>query len=162
MFFWKLFMFNNSRKAQQKRITLSSVFSSLENTTTILLKQHLFFRDMKNQPWIKKQKLADEFEVIVARHLDTYKDFMLDEGCYVLIRIYRDTKEIGVGICNYNHEILREFRGKRAEDLYTAIFDYSAKQNKNWFKKLEHAAYLGKELQKAEFCLALGTEYVQE
>ena len=112
--------------------------------------------------WIKKQKLAKDFEVIRVRKYDDYKDFKIDNGCYALIKVYRDTHEIGVGICDYKHAILKEFRGRRAQDLYTAIFDYSEKNSKNWFKRLEHAAYIGKELKKAEICLAMGTEYVQE
>jgi len=91
-----------------------------------------------------------------------YKDFKTDDGCYVLIRLYLDTYEIGVAVCDYNHVILKEFRGRRPQDLYTAIFDYSEKNGKNWFKRLDHAAYLGKELKKAEICLSIGTEYVQE
>ena len=112
--------------------------------------------------WVKKQKFGKNFEVIKVRRYDDIKDFKIDNGCYVLIRVYRDTHEIGVGICDYNHAILKEFRGRRSQDLYTAIFDYSEKNNKNWFKRLEHAAYLGKELKKAEICLAMGTEYAQE
>ena len=111
--------------------------------------------------WIKKQKYSKNFEVInVKKHEG--KDFKIDGGCYVLIRVYLDIHEIGVAICDYEHTILKEFRGRRAQDLYTAIFDYSQQHNKHWFKRLEHAAYLGKELKKAEICLATGTEYVQE
>ncbi|MBS3064459.1 MAG: DUF4346 domain-containing protein [DPANN group archaeon] len=32
----------------------------------------------------------------------------------------------------------------------------------NWFGRLDHAAYIGKELKKAEMCLALGSDYYQE
>ena len=112
--------------------------------------------------WVKKQKQAKNFEVILAKKWDDYKDFRIDNGCYVLVRVYKDAQEIGVGICDYNHTILKEFRGRRAQDLYTAIFDYSEKYKKGWFKRLDHAAYLGKELKKAEICLAMGIEYVQE
>ncbi|MBI2654874.1 DUF4346 domain-containing protein [Candidatus Woesearchaeota archaeon] len=111
--------------------------------------------------WVKKQKYSKSFEVIKAKKY-TNKDFRIDKGCYVLIRIYPDTLEIGVAICDYTHTILKEFVGKRAQDLYTSIFDYSQKNNKRWLTRLEHAAYLGKELKKAEICLATGAEYVQE
>ena len=112
--------------------------------------------------WVRKQKLDKDFEVIRVKKYDDYKDFRQDPGCYILVRIYWDTHEMGVGICDYKHTVLKEFRGSRAQDLYTAIFGYSEKHSKNWFKRLEHAAYLGKELKKAEICLATGTEYVQE
>ena len=117
---------------------------------------------MEIPKWVRKQKQAKDFEVIKAKNYDDYKDFKKDSGCYVLIRVYRDTHEIGVGICDYSHVILKEFRGTRAQDLYAVIFEYSEKHRKNWFTKLEHAAYLGKELKKAEIALAMGGEYVQD
>ena len=112
--------------------------------------------------WVKDKKTADDFEVIRTKPFDDYKDHRNDDGCYVLIRIYWDTHEIGVAICDYTHTILKEFRGKRAQDIYVAVFKYSEQHNKGWFKVLDHAAYLGKELKKAEICLVLGVEYVQE
>ncbi len=112
--------------------------------------------------WVKDKQVAEDFEVIHVKRIDDYKDFKADDGCYALIRIYWDTHEIGVAICDYSHIILKEFRGLRSQDIYTAIFDYSEKHRKNWFKRLDHAAYLGRELKKAEICLAAGTEYVQE
>ena len=112
--------------------------------------------------WIKDKKIAEDFEVINVKRWDDYKDFRTDDGCYVLIRTYMDTHDVGVAICDYNHTILKEFRGRRAQDLYTAIFDYAAKNNKSWFKRFDHVAYLGKELKKAEICLAVGIEYIQE
>ena len=112
--------------------------------------------------WIKDKKIAEDFEVINVKNWDDYKDFKMDEGCYILIRVYTDTHDIGVAICDYKHTILKEFRGRRAQDLYTAIFDYDANNNKSWFKRFDHAAYLGKELKKAEICLAVGIEYIQE
>ena len=117
---------------------------------------------MERPAWVKDKKLADDFEVIEARKYDDYKDYKGDKGCYVLIRIYWDTHDIGVAVCDYQHTILKEFRGRRAQDIYTAIFKFSEQHDKNWFKVLDHAAYLGKELKKAEICLALGVEYVQE
>lgn len=117
---------------------------------------------MAKQKWLRKQKYAKSFEVIRVRKWDDIKDFILDDGCYLLIRTYKKTKEIGVAICDYRHVILKEFRGKRCQDIYNGIFEYSSKHRKNWFKKLDHAAYLGKELKKAEMVLAAGKDYVQE
>lgn len=117
---------------------------------------------LEKPKWVKKQKYDRNFEVIKAKKYDDYKDFKTDNGCYVLVRIYKDTHEIGVAVCDYRHNILKEFRGTRAQDLYTTIFDYSEKHKKRWFTRFEHAAYLGKELKKAEISLAMGIEYVQE
>ena len=116
---------------------------------------------MKRPAWVRKQKYSKDFEVIKAKKY-TNKDFRFDNGCYVLLRIYPKTGQIGVAICDYRHTILKEFKGEKAQDLYTSIFDYSQKNKKHWFTRLEHAAYLGKELKKAEACLEKGAEYVQE
>ena len=117
----------------------------------------------KERPsWVKDKILDKDFEVIECPTLDPYKDFKTDLGCYVLIRIMFDTMQISVAVCNYKHEILKEFRGKRAQDIWTKIFDYEEENKLKWFNRKDHAAYLGKELKKAEIALILGTEYYQE
>lgn len=116
----------------------------------------------KNPSWIKDKKVADDFELIQCKRWDDIKDFKFDKGCYVLIRIYMDTWEIGVAICTQDHTILKEFRGRRAQDLYCAIFNHDKEHNLNWFSEPQHIAYLGKELKKAEICLVMGTQYYQE
>lgn len=112
--------------------------------------------------WVKDKNVAEDFEVIRCKPFDGYKDHKNDYGCYVLIRIYRDTLEISVAVCNYDHVILKEFRGYRTQDIYHAVFEYSEKNNLKWFKEFQHAAYLGKELKKAELCLVIGCDYFQE
>ena len=117
----------------------------------------------KNKPkWVRKQKYSKEFEVIKEKKYHDVKDFKFDTGCYTLVKIYKRTKQIGVAICDYNHHILKEFRGKSARDLYRTILDYDKEHKRNWFNRMDHAAYLGKELKKAEISLAMGTDYVQE
>jgi len=118
---------------------------------------------IKEKPaWIKEKSAAPDFEIYEVDVWDDYKDFKMDDGCYVLIKVYRDRHHIGVAICNYQHVILKEFRGRRAQDLYMGIFKYAEENKLTWFKRLDHAAYLGKELKKAEICLALGSDYYQE
>lgn len=118
---------------------------------------------IKERPaWIKDKNVADDFEIFQVDTLDDYKDFKTDDSCYVLIKIYRDRHEIGVAVCNYQHKILKEFRGRRAQDIYVAMFKYSDEKKLNWFKRMDHAAYLGKELKKAEICLSIGCDYFQE
>ncbi len=118
---------------------------------------------IKERPaWIKDKNVAEDFEVIRVKEWDDYKDFKTDDGCYALIKIYRDRHEIGVAICDYQHKILKEFRGRRAQDIYIAIFNHSEEKGLRWFKRLDHAAYLGKELKKAEICMAIGCDYYQE
>lgn len=117
----------------------------------------------KERPsWVKDKILAKDFEVIECHSLDPYKDFKTDLGCYVLIKVLFDKLQISVAICNYKHEILKEFRGKRAQDIWSSIFNYEEKNGLKWFNRKDHIAYLGKELKKAEIALILGTEYYQE
>jgi len=117
---------------------------------------------MDRPSWVKDKKVAEDFEVIEVPRWDDYKDFQMDDGCYVLLRIYRDHHTIGVAVCDYNHVILKEFRGRRAQDIWTAIFRYEEEHSLRWFSRKDHIAYLGKELKKAETALALGFEYTQE
>ena len=117
--------------------------------------------DQQRPEWIKEQTKASDFEVIQAKAYDDIKDFRMDK-VYVLIRIYPEAQEIGVAICSPEHVILKEFRGKHAKDLYFTIFSYAETNNQEWFTRLDHAAYLGKELKKAEIALASDSEYMQE
>ena len=113
---------------------------------------------------MQKQKKAEDFEVIEAEPYDGMGDFRMEpSGHYVLIKILRDTKQIAVGICNKEHEILREFRGKNAEEVWHAIFTFEENNRIEWFTEKRHVAYLGKELNKAELALASeSSDYVQD
>tara|TARA_Y100000310_G_C20608518_1_gene776789 strand:- start:1091 stop:1444 length:354 start_codon:yes stop_codon:yes gene_type:complete len=117
---------------------------------------------MERPAWVKDKKVADDFDVIKAPALDDIKDFVMDKGCYVLIKLYKEEGEIGVGVCNYEHVILMEFRGVRAKDIWNAIFKYEEEKNIKWFNTKDHIAYLGKELAKAEYALKNNLEYEQE
>ena len=113
--------------------------------------------------WVKDKKTHKDFTVIACPSYDNYKDHKNDDGCYVLIKVDFEFSEIQVAVCNYTHEILVAFRGKKAQDIYSCIFDYEKKHNLSWFTEKQHTAYLGKELKKAEIALALGnTGYFQE
>jgi hypothetical protein len=118
---------------------------------------------MKRPSWVKDKTLAKDFEVIDCPNYDDYKDHKNDDGCYVLIKVDFEYREIHVAVCNYSHEILKLFKGKQAQDLYDAIFNYEKEHNLKWFNEKQHIAYLGKELKKAEVALALGNSgYYQE
>ncbi|MBI4140391.1 DUF4346 domain-containing protein [Candidatus Woesearchaeota archaeon] len=119
--------------------------------------------ELQRPSWVKDKSLHKDFEIIQCKPYDDYKDHKNDDCCYVLIRVDFEFYEIHVAICNYNHEIWKVFKGKRPQDIYTAIFEYEKKNNLQWFIEKQHIAYLGKELKKAEIALALGnTGYYQE
>jgi hypothetical protein len=54
---------------------------------------------------------------------------------------------------------LAVYRGRTAKELGIAL---SEGEGPHPLSRLDHALYLGRELQKAEFCLALGLAYVQD
>jgi len=113
--------------------------------------------------WVKDKVVHKDFETIVCEPYDDYKSHDNDDGCYILIRVDFEHFKIDVAISNYNHELLKVFSGKRAQDIYDAIFRYEQEHDLKWFNKKQHIAYLGKELKKAEIALALGnTGYYQE
>jgi hypothetical protein len=111
-----------------------------------------------------KQTLAPELEIIECPVYDAYKDFNRDPaGCYTLIRVNLIESKIETAICNKDHVIVKVFKGRKAQDVYEAIFRYEKKHELCWFKDKGHCAYLGKELKKAEQCLDAGrNDYYQE
>src|SRR3989344_5415623 len=94
--------------------------------------------------WIKDKKISEDFKTVECKSFDSYKDFKMDKKCYTLIRVDRNNCMIEVAICDYQHVIHRVYKGAKAQDLYLPII------NDGWISELEHAAYLGKELKKAE------------
>jgi len=79
-----------------------------------------------------------------------------DSKGYFLIRINKETKEIEVGHCLKNNEVLTIIRGKNPEEVMYKIID------ENLVSLLDHAAYLGKELQKAHTALTQNLPYCQD
>ena len=70
-----------------------------------------------------------------------------DPKGYFLIRVNKRRKCIEVGHCSNKHKLIHAIRGKTPESIMYKIIDLK------WVSLLDHAAYLGKELQKAHFAL---------
>ncbi|MDP3698045.1 MAG: DUF4346 domain-containing protein [Nanoarchaeota archaeon] len=94
-------------------------------------------------------------ETIKASH-DPIKEWHADPKGYFLIRVNDKKKRIEAGFCNYKHEIIKMVYGTGAIEVYNTII------RKKMISRLEHAAYLGKELYKAELALKYGKRYRQE
>jgi len=117
---------------------------------------------MKKYTW-HKQSIAPDLTVIDCPDHDPLKDFRRDPtGAYVLIRCDIENAMIEVAICDEKHTIVNAFRGRKSQDLYYTIFEYEKKNKLKWFSRSDHAAYLGKELKKAELALLEKSSYVQE
>ena len=79
-----------------------------------------------------------------------------DPEGYFIIRPDLEKKIIFVDHMSNNDRVIRRIHGKRAEDLYHYII------MKGWLTRKDHAAYLGRELAKAEQAIRHGMGYVQD
>lgn len=93
---------------------------------------------------------------VKARYNDA-KEFVLDKAGYFLIRLDRKNKNIEVGFCNKKRKIILKVVGKKPIDIYQTILN----KEKLPIRK-DHAAYLGRELQKAYLALRYKLEYIQD
>jgi tetrahydromethanopterin S-methyltransferase subunit A len=80
----------------------------------------------------------------------------LDKAGYFVILLSKKNSEIIVEHYSYDNKLLRKIEGKRGRDIYFAII------NNKWVSELSHAAYLGKELLRAELSIEKGFKFVQD
>ena len=93
---------------------------------------------------------------VIANYNDE-KEFVIDSNGYFLIRLDRKNKNIEVAFCKEKNEIVLKVIGKNPIDIYQTILN---KEKLNIRK--DHAAYLGRELQKAYTTLKFNLEYIQD
>ena len=98
----------------------------------------------------------DENIEIVEGNYDEIKDFKLDKDGYFLIKLDRKNKKIVAGFCKENNKIIVKITGNKPSDIYYEVL------KKGLIKRADHAAYLGKECQKAYIALQHGIDYVQD
>ncbi len=79
---------------------------------------------------------------------------VLDRGGYFLIHIEDDL--LIVEHYDYNGRLLHGIEGKDARSICWTLI------NNGWVTKLDHAAYLGRELARAEFSAKHGLEFIQD
>ncbi len=94
----------------------------------------------------------DVAERIPATHMP--KDFKLDRRGYFLIKT--ENKKIIVGYCTNSHILKKEIFGTSAEAIYNTMI------REKLVGSLQHAAYLGHELARAEAALRSRKKYVQD
>ena len=80
----------------------------------------------------------------------------MDKAGYFVIIPQREKKIITVEYYSYDNKLQKTIDGKEARSLYLTIIE-----NK-WITLLSHAAYLGKELEKAELSMKYGFKFVQD
>jgi tetrahydromethanopterin S-methyltransferase subunit A len=84
------------------------------------------------------------------------KKVTLDKSGYFVVLPVREKGRIHVEHYSTDNRLLRVIEGDDAVGLYRMIIE------NGWITELTHAAYLGKELEKAELSLKLGFKYVQD
>lgn len=80
----------------------------------------------------------------------------LDSGGYVVILLRRAEGLIEVEHYDYQNRLLHAIRGRSARGLCRSVLDGG------WISRLNHAAYLGRELARAEAALRTGDAFVQD
>jgi tetrahydromethanopterin S-methyltransferase subunit A len=80
----------------------------------------------------------------------------MDKAGYFVIVPLPEKGLINVEHYAYDNTLLRTVEGPNARSLYITII------SSGWVSELTHAAYLGKELAKAELSLQHGLKYVQD
>lgn len=91
--------------------------------------------------------------VIQAEELEKVE---MDKAGYFVIIPQPQKGVITMEHYSYDNRLLRVIEGKDARSIYWTII------KNGWVTRLSHAAYLGKELMKAELSIKLGFRYVQD
>lgn len=98
-------------------------------------------------------KSTEAVQVIQAQEPDGVE---MDRAGYFVIIPQHRREIIVVEHYSYDNRLLRVIEGKDARSIYWTII------KNGWVTQLSHAAYLGKELMKAELSIKLGFRYVQD
>ncbi len=95
--------------------------------------------------------------VLEAKDWKKY-EWIRDPVGYFLIKVDAERQELEVGLCKNNapRNIKILIKGKLPQDIYLRIID------EGLVSRMDHAAYLGKELARAWICMKLGVKYVQD
>ncbi len=80
----------------------------------------------------------------------------MDKAGYFVIIPQAGKGTITVEHYSYDNRLLRVIEGETARSIYWTIIE------NGWITQLSHAAYLGKELEKAELSMKMGFKYVQD
>ncbi|MBS3153137.1 DUF4346 domain-containing protein [Candidatus Woesearchaeota archaeon] len=97
----------------------------------------------------------DKVEEIKAEYNDL-KEFVMDKKGYFLIRVNKEKQRVEVAHCSEINKIDVMVYGTNPLEIYMTII------KKDLIENMGHAAYLGREIQKACTALKHNLEYVQD
>ncbi|HLC84674.1 MAG TPA: DUF4346 domain-containing protein [Candidatus Nanoarchaeia archaeon] len=98
------------------------------------------------------------FKTVKASY-DDKTEFVLDPAGYLLIRTHPSTKQIEIGWCSKPNQVTIAVIGKHPLEIYQTFLN---KLPNKYITRMDHAAYLGRELERAYTALRLGVDYVQD
>lgn len=87
---------------------------------------------------------------------DPYEAVAMDKAGYFVILPLVESGRLNVEHYGYDNTLLHVIEGATAKALYMTIIQ------SGWVTELSHAAYLGKELARAEMSLQQGLKYRQD
>jgi tetrahydromethanopterin S-methyltransferase subunit A len=102
-------------------------------------------------PRIEAEQAA--VEIVQSEYFDPYK-IKLDKAGYFVITI--ENVSLRVEHYSYKEKLLRVIEGEDSRNIYLTIV------KNGWVSRLDHAAYLGRQLARAEFALKQGTDFSQD
>lgn len=103
---------------------------------------------------IKKKKIIG-VQVVDAEEKDSHQ-VKLDKAGYFVIIPKPDIGKILVEHYANNNQLLRIIKGDNARNICWTILE------NGWVTEMSHAAYLGKELTRAELSMKQGFKYIQD
>jgi len=129
--------------AVQPAVSGCGCHSSCCDTTTISLPAGIIAKPSAALPTVKARKYSKS-------------SIKLDKAGYFVILPQKDKANILVEHYSYDNKLIRKIEGKSSRDIYLTIV------SNNWVTDLGHAAYLGKELSRAELSIKEGYRFVQD
>jgi tetrahydromethanopterin S-methyltransferase subunit A len=106
--------------------------------------------DRNPGPFVGQAVVSEDIETVQASH--TEADFVPDPKGYFLIEPNLQTKEMVVTHYETSGKATQKIRGRTAEELYHTIMRMGL------VSRLEHAAYMGRELARAEVAIRTGCQ----
>lgn len=111
---------------------------------------------MSFKDYCKKASIDTSEMEEVTGHYDEMKDWVMDNKGYFLIRVNKEANRVEVGFCPTTNKVTLLITGDKPQDIYFEACKAGI------VSRLDHAAYLGKELEKAFLALKYNLNYVQD
>ena len=102
------------------------------------------------------QPIVIEQAKIVRGSYHHIKDWVMDPKGYFLIRVNKDEKCLELGYCKKDNIIELVIYGDTPQEIYFVDSQMGI------MSRLDHAAYLGKELEKAYLAMQYNINYIQD